>query len=340
VTRAVTRDEWIELASGFGDHNYRHCWDYAEAMAERAGASAEHVCLERDGRPVGLASVRVKRIPGIGTGIAYVSGGPLVRSLPAGSGLDAALDELIREYVGRRRLVLRVAPAIGDERWNAEQDACFASAGLRPALGVRRHRTILIDIDRPLEEVRAGFAKKWRYELNRSEKQEIHVVQGTDPALLETFRPLFDEFVASKGFDVELGADYYADLQPGLPEDERLHVAIAYIDGEPAAGVVASFLGDTGVYLLGASNDAGRGAKAAYLLQWKVIEAAAARGIRWYDLGGIDPDGNPGVYQFKARMGGVELDHPGPYEIAPSRLRARAVETAERLFRAARARRG
>jgi lipid II:glycine glycyltransferase (peptidoglycan interpeptide bridge formation enzyme) len=204
---------------------------------------------------------------------------------------------------------------------------------------VRRHQTMLVDIARPLDQVRAGFAKKWRYELGRAEKAGLEMVEGTDPALLERFRPLFEDFVQRKGFGVDLGADFYAALQPRLGEEERLHVALAQLGDELVAGVVATFLGDTGVYLLGASSEAGRGSQAAYLLQWRVIQAAAARGLRWYDLGGTDPDDNPGVYRFKERMGGVELDHPGPYELAPSRLRARAVRGAERLVRTARARR-
>jgi Acetyltransferase (GNAT) domain len=342
LRRVTERDDWVSLASTFDDHNFRQLWDYAAAMAARGGARAEHVCVEADGRPVGLAAVRVKPIPGLRTGIAYVSGGPLVRGAAGGepgAALDAVVAALVREYAGRRHLVLRTAPPIGDAAWNAAQERSFLSAGFRPAVGVRRHQTMLIDIARPLDEVRAGFAKKWRYELGRAEKAGIEIAEGTDPALIQSFQPLFDEFVERKGFGVDLGADFYAALQPGLPEAERLHVALAWLDGELVAGVVATFLGDTGVYLLGASSEAGRGAQAAYLLQWRVIQAAAARGLRWYDLGGTDPDDNPGVYRFKARMGGTELEHPGPYELSPSRLRARAVRGAERLVRAARARR-
>jgi len=139
--------------------------------------------------------------------------------------------------------------------------------------------------------------------------------------------------VARKAFAVDLGADFYAALQPELPEHERLHVAIAAVDGRPAAGVVASIHGDTAVYLLGASNDLGRRTSAAYLLQWRIIEAATARGGRWYDLGGIDPEANPGVHTFKVRMGGADTVAPGPYELAPGRMRRAAVHAAERAFR-------
>ena len=339
--RQVGRGEWCHLAAGLQDHNYRQCWDYAEAVAARNGASAEHVCITRGNELLGLASLRIKPMPGTGTGIAYVSGGPLVRTREneaPGLRLDTVLAALVNEYVDGRSLLLRVAPAIGDRVWNIVQEHSFLSAKFLPAEHVRRYSTILIDLAHPVS-VRAGFASKWRYHLRKAEKAEIRVTQGTDPILFEHFRPLFDELVARKSLAVELGADFYGGLQPTLPEHERLHVAIAWVGDQPAAGIVASLLGDTAVYLLGASNELGRTACAPYMLQWMAIKAASARGLRWYDLGGTDANGNPGVYRFKARMGGIELAAPGPYEIAPSRIRARAVRTAERVFRAARARR-
>src|SRR4051794_21344095 len=340
--RRAGRDEWIELAAGFGDHNYRHCWDYAERLAAPSGASAEHVVVEHDDAPLGLASGRGKRLPGAGAGIASVSGGPPVRRLGAGEPserLAGVVDALRREYVDRRRLVLRVAPAIGEERWNAAQDACLRAAGFAPGAHLRPYRTMMVDLDRPLADVRKGFAKKWRNLLSSAERQGLEVAEGTAPELFDDFAPLFDELVARKAFAVDLGADFYAALQPALPQRERLHVAIASLDGRPAAGVVASIHGDTAVYLLGASNDAGRTTNAAYLLQWRVIEAASALGCRWYDLGGIDPVANPGVHRFKERMAGTDTTAPGPYELAPGRMRRTAVRAAERAFRVAAGRR-
>jgi CelD/BcsL family acetyltransferase involved in cellulose biosynthesis len=324
--RRADRDEWIELAEQFLDHNYRHCWDYAAMLAARSGAVAEHVVIGHD---EALASVRVKRLPGLRTGVAYVSGGPLVRrrgDTDASERAAAALAALKAEYVDRRKLVLRIAPPLGDPEL----------AGLRTAEGQRPYRTVAVDIDRPLAEVRAGLAQKWRNCLNKAERQSLRVTEGRDPELFADFLPLFDELVSRKAFDVDLDAGFYARLQSELPESERLHVAIAWVDDEPAAGVVASLHGDTAVYLLGASNHAARKANASYLLQWKVIEAAAAAGCTSYDLGGIDAEANPGVHKFKLGFGGAEVCAPGPYELAPDRARAALVRTAERAFRAIR----
>jgi hypothetical protein len=95
-------------------------------------------------------------------------------------------------------------------------------------------------------------------------------------------------------------------------------------------------LGDTCVYLLGATSEAGLETRAAYLLQWNTILLAKERGIRWYDLGGVDPEGNPGVYHFKRGVGGDEVIPPGPYERSPGGWRQAAVRGAEALYRLAR----
>ena len=38
----------------------------------------------------------------------------------------------------------------------------------------------------------------------------------------------------------------------------------------------------------------------------------------YYDLGGIDPDGNPGVYHFKKGLGGLHATMAGPFEMHPN----------------------
>ena len=74
----------------------------------------------------------------------------------------------------------------------------------------------------------------------------------------------------------------------------------------PVAGLVASAMGDSAIYLLGATSDAGLNSKGAYLLQWTLIPWLKERGVKSYDLGGIDPEGNPGVYHFKRGLSGID----------------------------------
>ncbi len=155
---------------------------------------------------------------------------------------------------------------------------------------------------------------------------------GKDAFLFQEFKPLLDDLIEKKAFSVDLGVDFYANVHSRSDEVDKFIITLAEMGGQPVAGHVASILGDTCVYLLGASNNVGRKLNAAYLLQWQVIEMAKAAGCRWYDLGGIDKQTNPGVYRFKQRMGGHEVDIPGPFEMRSPSMRGLLTQFGETVY--------
>ena len=71
-----------------------------------------------------------------------------------------------------------------------------------------------------------------------------------------------------------------------------------------STGAIFSYIGDTGVYLFGATNDQGMKDKGSYLLQWRGIQWMKNNGCRYYNLNGINPIVNPGGYHFKAGVAG------------------------------------
>jgi CelD/BcsL family acetyltransferase involved in cellulose biosynthesis len=335
----LDRTAWRRVASTFDDYSYRQLWDFGAACADRLGACSEHVAIGQAGDVIGLADVRIKRLPLLGYGVAYVNGGPLVRrGASTVRPLRACLEALRREYVQRRGLLLRIQPALGAPDWNAAQQEAFSDLGFaasqRPA-----YRTLLVSLEQPLEQIRKAFDQKWRNGLNRAERNSLLVRSSSQAAIFEEFCTLYRQLLQRKGFDVDLSADFYAAVQSRLDGTERFLVGLVDLEGTPVAGHVASILGDTCVYLLGASNEHGMQSKASYLLQWHTIQAAKMQGCRWYDLGGIDPRGNPGVCHFKQGLGGIDVTAPGPFELPPAGLGRHIARGCERLYRSIRTRR-
>ena len=147
---------------------------------------------------------------------------------------------------------------------------------------------------------------------------------------------LYRALTHRKEFDVDLTPEFYLQSQKKLAEYERFIITLVYEGGQPVAGHVASFLGDTCVYLLGATNEAGLKNKSAYLAQWSVIHKAKERGCRFYDLGGIDPENNPGVHHFKKGLGGVdrsEYRRRGRLNTLPDSYRRALVVSGEKVYR-------
>jgi CelD/BcsL family acetyltransferase involved in cellulose biosynthesis len=313
----VDRARWTDLAHGFADHNYRQCWDFGIQAASRVGAKSEHMALRQAGEVVAITDVRVRVLPVLGGGLALVTGGPLTRNdhrFDPARYVDA-VAALRRHYVEERGCVLRILPPVGPPEWNDALNAGLAEAGFEPTDADGPHRTLLLPVGGDLAEIRKRFHQKWRNHLNRSEREHIEVRVGTDTEFLNRFAALLEEFVVRKGFDVgAYGADFYQRVQRELPEHERYVVLLAEREGQLLAGHVTSMLGDTCVSLLAATSPEALKCKASYLIQWRTIESARERGCVRYDQGGIDPEGNPGVYSFKVGLAGTDVRAAGPLQ--------------------------
>ena len=71
-------------------------------------------------------------------------------------------------------------------------------------------------------------------------------------------------------------------------------------------------------------------------LQWTLIKWLKERGVRWYDLGGIDPEGNPGVYSFKRGFSGIDVTQINPLVACDSVVSSAIVRAGLAMRRAAR----
>lgn len=331
----VSREQWHDLARRFLDHNYQQTWAYAQALAERRHAKCDQVVVTANGDLLGLVSVRVRRLPVVGGGIAYVAGGPLTRTGRSDDvdRLTQCLNVLRAEYVQRRGLVLRVLAPLGSPAWNARAAESFAQTKFAPTDRSRRYRTFLLDLDRPLDEVRAGFSKYWRRNLRRAEQKRFIIRTGTTAHFFEEICRLYQRLQGRKQFRADLDAGFYASLQLQLGNGERFDALIVEHDRQPVAGLVISMLGDTCIPLVLATDESGLRNYAAYSLQWHSIVMAHDRGLRYYDLGGIDAEGNAGVYNFKKGLRGVELCAPGPFESSPSGVIAFITSGAEQIYK-------
>jgi hypothetical protein len=335
LIRQVDREAWLCLAPVFSDYNYRQAWDFGAACAVRVGATSEHMAIECPGQKiVGLADVRIRKPPLLGGGIAYINGGPLVRNedLNEDTAFPVVIQALIEEYVIRRKLLLRIAPPIvGDPKKNGLEKALLQMGFTEMP---QKKKTIFLDLSQDVISIRKNFHQKWRSRLGKSEKNGLTVRTGQDASVFHDFIPLYNELINEKNFFVDLDVQFYANVQECAADGDKFFIMLAEHEGSTVAGHVSSILGNTCVTLLRAVNNIGRNLNAAYLLHWNTIQLAKAAGCQWYDLGGIDPEGNPGVYEFKSRMGGQEITIPGPYQIKPTGHRAILVPLAEKVYTA------
>jgi lipid II:glycine glycyltransferase (peptidoglycan interpeptide bridge formation enzyme) len=241
--------------------------------------------------------------------------------------LLTALRETLVDKAGH---ILRVRLPLLPPMSTAAQtiESVFGDLGFQHTDRARRYETFAIDLKPTVEDLLKRLHGKWRTDLNFAKKADLSIEIGTRKDMLSRFQSIYEPMRRKKGFSSNLEPRFFFDLKP---ESIGLQLMIAHKDGRDAAGHVLSILGDSAVYLFGASNELGRETKASYLLSWSALLHAKERGLSWYDLGGIDADANPGVYRFKSRMGGTGMTAIGPFEARPQTVLATAIEKLERV---------
>jgi GNAT acetyltransferase-like protein len=332
----VTAEEWHVLMDLFRDANIYQTWSYGQVRWGRSNLS--HLVLKRGGEVLGMAQLRIVRPTRFDFGMAYLRWGPLCQR--HGRPLDSEIVEglanaLDAEYVRKRKLFLRVAPNAfaGSERATVF-DRAFCGFDPDPDVLHNTYRTFLLDLDPGLEELRKRLDKKWRNQLSRAERNDMRMITGTGVAEFRTFCLLYNQMRQRKAFETTVDVEEFARIQDDLPESHRMRVSICEDKGVPVAGLVASAMGDSAIYLLGATSDEGLNSKGSYLLQWNLLEWLKEKGMKQYDLGGIDPVGNPGVYSFKKGFSAEDVFQMRPIVACSSVLSSTVVRAGMALQRA------
>jgi len=325
---------WAGVLDAFSDASIYQTWPYGEVRWGRTNMS--HVVLSEGGRTVAAAQVRIFRVPLLPAGIAYVAYGPMWKSRAACGDIESfrrALRALVREYAQSRRMILRVRPWGVRER-DPDMESVLLEEGFRITEGIRREktRTILVDLGPTEEELRKSLKKKWRQTLQHAERAGLRVIDGCDGRLFEDMKPIYAEMLEQKKFTPGSDIHEFAAMQGRLLERQRMRVTICKNGTEPVSASLCSGIGDTVVGLVSATGAAGRDLQAYYLLQWEEILWSKRAGKILYDLGGINPDVNPGVYRFKAGLGGEEVTYLGVWDYCENKRLYKALMCAERAL--------
>jgi lipid II:glycine glycyltransferase (peptidoglycan interpeptide bridge formation enzyme) len=321
VDRA-TQAEWSQMLDLFDDANIYQSWSYGAVRWGEKNLS--HLVLKRGSEVVGMAQLRMVRPTRFKFGMAYLRWGPLFqrRGRPLDPEVATSMARALeREYTDKRKLFLWILPNafVGSPRAEVMESA-FCKFEREPLAADNIYRTFVVDLSPSLEELRKKLDPKWRNKLSGSEKKGHRVIAGRGSAEYRTFCLLYRQMRKRKAFETTVDVEEFGRTQEGLPESQRMQVLICEDNSVPVAGIVVSALGDSAIYLLGATSDDGLKSKGSYLLHWTMIKSLKDQGVKWYDLGGIDPEGNPGVYSFKKGFSGTEVTQLNPLVACDSKV--------------------
>lgn len=335
----VCRGSWARIMLQFSDAYFYQTWSYG---AVRWGENnLSHLVLKRDGEIVAAVQVRLIRIPGIGSGVAYVTWGPMWQRRDVTPDTDV-LAQMIRsmrlEYVKRRGLFLRVLPHDEDTGDDALKDLITAEGFKWFA---KDYKTLMMDLTYSLDELRASLRRTWRQTLNKAMRGNLVVREGVSDELFQECLRIYDQMQSRKGFAQFVDMEEYRRIQVDLPDELKMRIMVCCADDEPAAALIWSKIGTTGVPMLAATGDRALQLNALYFLYWNMIERMKESGCVSLNLGGVSMVDNPGGYGWKTGLSGKlgrEVGQIGRFDACDSLSSAAIVKFGDK-FRSWRGRR-
>jgi lipid II:glycine glycyltransferase (peptidoglycan interpeptide bridge formation enzyme) len=306
--------DWSDMLELFDDANFYQTAAYGKVRWGEKNLS--RIVVKKGGEVQGIAQIRIVRPTPLRFGMAYLRWGPIWerRGLPHDSEVPIRTARAIEdEYLRRRRLFLRILPnAFAGSPRASIVHAAFSRFAAELLDEGNTYRTFLLDLGPSLSELRKNFDPKWRNKLAGAEKNDLIILAGDGSAEYQSFFQMYDQMRKRKTFETTVDVEEFGRIQATLPASQRMRVLICKEKGVPVSGLVVSAMGDSAIYLLGATSDDGLKSKGAYLLHWAMIQWLKENGVRWYDLGGVDPIANPGGYSFKKGFSGSEICQVSP----------------------------
>ncbi|MDR0411479.1 MAG: peptidoglycan bridge formation glycyltransferase FemA/FemB family protein [Treponema sp.] len=287
-----------------------------------------------DWNELGKTSLMViRRRIGPGISFAYVPWGP---ELPTGFPIDDVVRN--RTLVSIARSLKSLLPEDTafirfDPPWFTEDTSSKESNAplpqsphiLKPfsraGADIQPPSTVLIDITPDESTILTRMKSKWRYNVKLAAKKGV-TVRRADAYELPKFYEILKETAKRDGITIH-SIDYYEILfshcrdYPHGGQETTLY--LAEHEGEVLSGAVILSRLKEAVYLYGASSNSKRNLMAPYLVQWKAMTDAKAKGCTVYDIFGIPPSEDPnhpmaGLYRFKTGFGGRVIHRPGSWD--------------------------
>ena len=303
IWNKCTKEEWHNLLERLDDSNIPQDWTYGEAKRDVEGWGLNRAIIRTaDGKSIGLIQMLTKKMFNIPVAF-RVNRGPLF--LHECNMVDnhlQVMETIKKEIAGIRPVfyapMIRSFPEnnlkICNYKWNVSNIFGFPSG--------------IIDLSISEEQIKKSFDSKWRNQLVAAEKNDIAVINNSENFV--DLVKIYSKDKAERGYD---GIPDYI-LEYLNQNKNVLDVYSAYDSEGSLLGFDIFYMhGQTSTYLVGWNSAEGRKYYLNNQLLYKAIVGAKAKGMRIFDLGGIEDIYTESVAKFKRGTKPVEYRLAGEF---------------------------
>jgi len=298
---------WNSHLKQLQDYTYFQLYEWGEHRRSYGWTPLRCIAYNDDKEILGMVQVLYRRYK-FGVGTMWISGGPVGDI----SSWNQDLRALLLETTKSKLLYIRF---FSNRKITKKDKDFIISKGWKPCRHkLRSGLSMKLDLDKNLEEIQKDMSRNWRRNLKRSTKSKLPISQWVNPDFDE-IRAVYQSMESYKGLQVQFSKEELQCMFQKFGEKIVLYKCLDK-EGQVVALRGCVILHHFGWDLFAATSSSGRKLYASYALFWELLKHCVNSGVKEYDLMGIDPINNSGVYNFKKGTGAEYIKYLGEWDWA------------------------
>jgi hypothetical protein len=225
-----------------------------------------------------------------------------------------ALRETVRQTLGVNKCYCRT---FARRPYHLQETLLLkAHAWQRALYGSSSGWSMTLDLQLGQQKLLQGLTKNWQRNLHRAYMQKMTIEAWDTPDIHEILS-IYREMEAYKGLPAQFSAAELSVLLETFGDQVLIYRCLSP-QGDVLGLRGCLFTGTQALDYFAATRVHARKMYVSYALMWELLHACIDKGITHYDLNGIDPYTNEGVYHFKKGTGAVPLEYLGEWDCATS----------------------
>ncbi|QDC51233.1 peptidoglycan bridge formation glycyltransferase FemA/FemB family protein [Candidatus Methylopumilus universalis] len=295
---------WDDYVSGFPGGFYQtYGWGEVRRVA---GWLPMRILARRGAKVVALANILVKQK--FGVAVCWIPGGPLGDA----ELLNSEFRKALRFLLGTSFFYCRINILRSD---NGNEASFLYDAGWRrPQTAMTSGLTMIYPLMGNEGERLGRASVNWRHNLKRSKRHDLVIEHWKNPDI-DAIIALYREMESLKSIPIQLSSE---ELKAILEHCEKQVILYRCqdVDGRLLAIRAAGVCGLSAMDLLAVAGKDARKVYASYATLWALLDHCNMLGLYEYDLSGVDPAGNKGVFDFKLGTGASVTRCLGEWEMS------------------------
>jgi len=293
------------------DYTYFQLYEWGEHRRSFGWTPFRCIAYNDDKEILGMVQVLYRRYK-FGVGAMWSSGGPVGDI----SCWDQNLRELLLEISRSKGLYIRF---FSNRKMTKQNKDFLISKGWKPCdYKLRSGLSMRLNLNRNLEEIHKGLSRNWRRNLKRSTKSKLTIRQWFNPDIDE-IKAVYKSMESYKGLPEQSSQQELKSLFQKLGNKIVLYRCFDK-KGQVVALRGCAILHRFGWDLFAATTTLGRKLYASYALVWELLQHCQKLGVEEYDLMGVDPTKDLGVYNFKKGTGAEFIEYLGEWDWATNNI--------------------